>query len=87
MGFSLNYLANIPEVIDLATETRRRLPHTSWYDYAETRVGLYHDPAAPAETEWYRLTWHAAHEMAHFLVNFSPAQSGARDRTDAGRVA
>ncbi|HKA56449.1 MAG TPA: hopanoid C-3 methylase HpnR [Candidatus Binatia bacterium] len=26
VGFSLNYLANIPEVIDLAIETRRRLP-------------------------------------------------------------
>jgi hopanoid C-3 methylase len=26
VGFSLNYLANIPEVIDLAKETRRRLP-------------------------------------------------------------
>ena len=26
VGFSLNYLANIPEVLDLATETRRRLP-------------------------------------------------------------
>src|SRR5438067_2067505 len=26
VGFSLNYLGNIPEVIDLATETRRRLP-------------------------------------------------------------
>ena len=26
IGFSLNYLANIPEVVDLAKETRRRLP-------------------------------------------------------------
>lgn len=26
VGFSLNYLANVPEVIDLAVETRRRLP-------------------------------------------------------------
>ncbi len=26
VGFSLNYLANIPEVVDLALETRRRLP-------------------------------------------------------------
>jgi hopanoid C-3 methylase HpnR len=26
IGFSLNYLANIPEVVDLAIETRRRLP-------------------------------------------------------------
>ena len=26
VGFSLNYLANIPEVIDLAIETRHRLP-------------------------------------------------------------
>jgi hopanoid C-3 methylase HpnR len=26
VGFSLNYLANIPEVLDLAAETRRRLP-------------------------------------------------------------
>src|SRR5947199_9924392 len=26
VGFSLNYLANIPEVVDLAIETRRRLP-------------------------------------------------------------
>ncbi len=26
VGFSLNYLANVPEVIDLAIETRRRLP-------------------------------------------------------------
>src|SRR5262245_38243170 len=26
VGFSLNYLANIPEVIDLASETRHRLP-------------------------------------------------------------
>jgi hopanoid C-3 methylase len=26
VGFSLNYLANIPEVLDLAKETRRRLP-------------------------------------------------------------
>jgi hopanoid C-3 methylase HpnR len=26
VGFSLNYLANIPEVIDLAVETRRQLP-------------------------------------------------------------
>jgi magnesium-protoporphyrin IX monomethyl ester (oxidative) cyclase len=27
VGFSLNYLANVPEVIDLAVETKRRLPH------------------------------------------------------------
>src|SRR5205823_4603073 len=27
VAFGLNYLANIPEVIDLAKETRRRLPH------------------------------------------------------------
>src|SRR5215472_4695249 len=27
VGFSLNYLANIPEVIDLAKETERRLPN------------------------------------------------------------
>ena len=26
VGFSLNYLANVPEVIDLAKETRRRAP-------------------------------------------------------------
>jgi hopanoid C-3 methylase len=26
VGFSLNYLANVPEVIDLAVETKRRLP-------------------------------------------------------------
>src|SRR4051812_20691471 len=26
VGFSVNYLANVPEVIDLAKETRRRLP-------------------------------------------------------------
>src|SRR5438477_7412493 len=26
VGFSLNYLANVPEVIDLARETRRRRP-------------------------------------------------------------
>jgi hopanoid C-3 methylase HpnR len=26
VGFSLNYLANVPEVVDLAIETRRRLP-------------------------------------------------------------
>ena len=28
MGFSLNYLANVPEVIDLAVETKRRRPAT-----------------------------------------------------------
>ena len=28
VGFSLNYLANVPEVIDLARDTRRRLPST-----------------------------------------------------------
>src|SRR5262245_32164978 len=28
VGFSLNYLANVPEVIDLARETRRRRPNT-----------------------------------------------------------
>ena len=27
VGYSLNYLANIPQVIDLARETRQRLPH------------------------------------------------------------
>jgi hopanoid C-3 methylase HpnR len=27
IGFSLNYLANVPEVVDLARETRDRLPH------------------------------------------------------------
>ena len=26
IGYSLNYLANIPEVVDLAMETRRRQP-------------------------------------------------------------
>ena len=26
VGFSVNYLANVPEVIDLAKETRRRRP-------------------------------------------------------------
>lgn len=26
VGFSLNYLANVPEVIDLAKETKRRAP-------------------------------------------------------------
>src|SRR5256884_3936964 len=26
VGFSLNYLANVPEVLDLARETKRRLP-------------------------------------------------------------
>lgn len=26
VGFSLNYLANVPEVVDLAVETKRRLP-------------------------------------------------------------
>jgi len=28
IGFSLNYLANVPEVIDLALETKRRLPRS-----------------------------------------------------------
>src|SRR5215470_8325615 len=28
VGFSLNYLANVPEVIDLAKATRRRVPGT-----------------------------------------------------------
>jgi hopanoid C-3 methylase HpnR len=28
VGFSLNYLANIPEVVDLAKETQRKLPHS-----------------------------------------------------------
>src|SRR5204863_5071215 len=28
VGFSLNYLANVPEVIDLARETKRRRPDT-----------------------------------------------------------
>ncbi len=28
IGFSLNYLANIPEVLDLTQETRRRFPHS-----------------------------------------------------------
>ena len=28
VGFSLNYLANVPEVIDLSVETRRRRPGT-----------------------------------------------------------
>src|SRR5215470_17816866 len=27
VGFSLNYLANVPEVVDLAIETKRRRPH------------------------------------------------------------
>ena len=29
--FGLNYLANIPEVVDLARETRRRLPHALFF--------------------------------------------------------
>ena len=29
--FGLNYLANIPEVVDLARETRRRLPHVLFF--------------------------------------------------------
>src|SRR5215510_7414213 len=28
VGFSVNYLANVPEVIDLAREVKARLPHT-----------------------------------------------------------
>jgi hopanoid C-3 methylase HpnR len=31
IGFGVNYLANIPEVIDLAKETRRRLPGVFFY--------------------------------------------------------
>ena len=31
IGFGVNYLANIPEVIDLALETRRRLPDVFFY--------------------------------------------------------
>jgi len=31
VGFGVNYLANIPEVIDLAKETRRRLPRVFFY--------------------------------------------------------
>lgn len=31
IGFGVNYLANIPEVIDLARETRRRLPNCFFY--------------------------------------------------------
>lgn len=27
VGFSLNYLANVPEVIDLAQQVKARLPH------------------------------------------------------------
>ena len=50
IGFSLNYLANIPEVVDLAKETQRRLPecfifaggHSASLDRKSTRLNSSH---------------------------------------------
>jgi hypothetical protein len=39
VGFSLNYLANIPEVIDLAKQTRQRWGHAS-FSWADTAPHL-----------------------------------------------
>src|SRR6201987_976156 len=42
IGFSLNYLANIPEVVDLAKETQRRLPECFIFAGG-------HSPSSPAK--------------------------------------
>lgn len=66
-----------------ADAAREKRPPTSFYNFATGEVGLYYDEELAIDTLWARLTWHSLHEFLHWCLNFSPHQSGARDRVDA----